>query len=1024
MARSSGRRADLFIQVGGDVTPLRTSMKAGQSVLNEFGLAAIDVQKEVDRAFAEMGRNAPAEAKRLEQSYAKTFAEIRRNAKQVLNAPDGQAGVQILNAAGARQAAEAAEAEAAALRNVADAAIRADRAAKGTNAGVRVLAVSSATAAKEAGQHAAALRAQAAALDVVEAELIGAGGAQQRYAAQQAKLANDNGRVRAGFTQLSFQIGDVSQQMALGVDNSRIFAQQSGQVIQALQVMGGEGNKFLRFLGGPWGIAIATATVVLAPFIGKLFDTGNEVDKLVDKMRKQAEQARLNEVANRIWEQSLDGLIEKTKKLREEQDRQLETDRERQRAQLKSLQDDHANANAKIAAAERRLQAARAELREAERRDQELKRAGAPGLAGEDAVRLFELRDRVARLAQEYNDATVAAGRFLDLIGGQEVLIARDEARALSDPLEAIRVKYQELKRAAEEAARGNETLRASLKQTLADLDVKEKAELDAAAEALRKSNNNALALFKSNIIATEGTGKNPLSSATGFGQFLNGTWLREFDKVFPQFKKLTDEAKLALRDNKQVAEAIIDSYARANEKFLKGFGATITAANLYLAHFLGPAGAKKVLQADPNTPVAQVVSPAALKANPFIAKTGTAGGLRAEIARRIGDSSSAQSQGLVAVQAELERQAKKRLEQDDNAAIQMQRLDEQLIAAQTELVQNVEAEARFAQARVDEEQRLFELQIQKAVNDGRIRDEQGKELIERSKTVAEQRKVNIEMRRFVRSLEERQLAVDQEYQFRIEELQYLKEVARTTDERLKIELQIIDLSYEQRDFDLRIARAKAVSAQQWEEVARIDAQMTQLARQRSRDQDRARRNNQSPMERYRDSLPQTLADVQERLEEIQVLGLRGLENDLVSAAQKALKLKGALGEVVGELIRLGFQILASQLFNGGTNGGILGNIFGGGRHLGGPVSRSKFYLVGEDGPELFAPGASGMIVPNSVLSSATPRGLYPQAANDSGVGGRPLIQNWNIRTSDADSFQRNRRQMARDERRRLSLSR
>jgi phage-related protein len=38
---------------------------------------------------------------------------------------------------------------------------------------------------------------------------------------------------------------------------------------------------------------------------------------------------------------------------------------------------------------------------------------------------------------------------------------------------------------------------------------------------------------------------------------------------------------------------------------------------------------------------------------------------------------------------------------------------------------------------------------------------------------------------------------------------------------------------------------------------------------------------------------------------------------------------------------------------------------FGGPRAMGGPVSSSKFYLVGENGPELFAPRTSGAIVPN-----------------------------------------------------------
>ena len=38
---------------------------------------------------------------------------------------------------------------------------------------------------------------------------------------------------------------------------------------------------------------------------------------------------------------------------------------------------------------------------------------------------------------------------------------------------------------------------------------------------------------------------------------------------------------------------------------------------------------------------------------------------------------------------------------------------------------------------------------------------------------------------------------------------------------------------------------------------------------------------------------------------------------------------------------------------------------FGGPRAAGGPVSPGKAYLVGERGPEIFAPGQSGSIIPN-----------------------------------------------------------
>jgi phage-related protein len=48
--------------------------------------------------------------------------------------------------------------------------------------------------------------------------------------------------------------------------------------------------------------------------------------------------------------------------------------------------------------------------------------------------------------------------------------------------------------------------------------------------------------------------------------------------------------------------------------------------------------------------------------------------------------------------------------------------------------------------------------------------------------------------------------------------------------------------------------------------------------------------------------------------------------------------------------------------------GGLIDNVFGGGRASGGPVTAGTTYLVGEKGPELFTPNTSGAIVPNGAM--------------------------------------------------------
>jgi hypothetical protein len=46
------------------------------------------------------------------------------------------------------------------------------------------------------------------------------------------------------------------------------------------------------------------------------------------------------------------------------------------------------------------------------------------------------------------------------------------------------------------------------------------------------------------------------------------------------------------------------EAYANQNQAILSKAGVPVTPGTTYLAHFAGPGGAVKVLQADPNAPV------------------------------------------------------------------------------------------------------------------------------------------------------------------------------------------------------------------------------------------------------------------------------------------------------------------------------------------------------------------------------------------------------------------------------------
>lgn len=65
--------------------------------------------------------------------------------------------------------------------------------------------------------------------------------------------------------------------------------------------------------------------------------------------------------------------------------------------------------------------------------------------------------------------------------------------------------------------------------------------------------------------------------------------------------------------------------------------------------------------------------------------------------------------------------------------------------------------------------------------------------------------------------------------------------------------------------------------------------------------------------------------------------------------------------------------IMDSIFSLGNPIGSIIGSFLGGFRAQGGPVAAQRPYIVGEKGPELFVPNASGGIIPNSGLRGASP---------------------------------------------------
>lgn len=212
------------------------------------------------------------------------------------------------------------------------------------------------------------------------------------------------------------------------------------------------------------------------------------------------------------------------------------------------------------------------------------------------------------------------------------------------------------------------------------------------------------------------------------------------------------------------------------------------------------------------------------------------------------------------------------------------------------------------------------------------------------------------------------------------------RDEARTRQERLRIDLELLDIADRLRIAELdRILATEDVTS---ELFRRALDERQYIEDSAGRRRGAVYQQNASPLDRYRKDIADVGVDINEGLEQIQVDGLKTLNDGLVDAITNATSLGDVFSrvadQIIADLIRIAIQqaIIGPLLGGGGGFGGLvsgIGNFFGGFFANGGNPPVGKVSVVGERGPELFVPKTAGTIIPNNRLNAAGGGGTIVQ---------------------------------------------
>lgn len=1003
-----------------------------------------DGKAQVERDFADLGESGDASAKRIGMAYERAadqadaaLAKLAKAQQRLAAvAPSGSGPSNLINPITGGSYAQADGAAQASARSMAQQMEQGEAAARRLLAAIDPL-------------YAAQLRYDTA---LAEANMLQRQGSltSAQLAQVQAGLKNElnqqiglyggvakgAGNSRIAQMELMHVVRGSVDQYAAGAPVAQIFAMHVGMLAQTAQLAGGSMGALGAFLSTGWGVAVTIGVAVLGPMIVKLIGAGDEVDNLVGKLKKEAAQAALNDQAHRVFANTLEGVQDALKKNAEALKGLDEQERSAATRALTAALAAKTRAQNILNETEANLALARS-LYEVQKA-----RASGPGQRGELAA--LGLPQAFGNL--DFQQTQLAAARAA-LIGADEQ-IANATARVFAEAagkegVERIKAHYKTLideatKRATQEAAAARAAGDQAKAQALVTIEIqkqvvalnrKRDAEVKAWQDAHKEGPANAggTAIFDAQIGAffdtaakyrglSEHGDKSALEALFREGHMAldpeKVKWCAAFVNAVLATNGVTGTGSLAAKSFLNFGKDDMHSPQKGDIVVLR------TAVGDHVGFYESGDKQGNVRVLAGNT--SDKVGSATYSKNQVLA-----------IRRPPTPSESASADDKAAAAAD--KAAEEALRAQGAFDDQRARLNEQLLRELGKVALGYEAQAtvQLAVAQAEHDAEATKIANNLAQNKygeatDKLAQSRAAELVTANDALLLQKKAAIALADYLKFLDTTQITADRKYEYQIEDLKFADEGARTAKEHRALQLQMLDIQYQQRKYDLETLKAKQQLAGEFAKAAETQAAIDRLPTDKAHDTARVNRSTMSPWDEYLKSLPQSAAELNEALEKIGVSGLQKLNDGLADALLKSKSLSDLwhnLGgvfhdlanQILADLLRLAEQEAMMALFGGksqqpggasasgggiagilGTIGSALGSIFGGGGGAGSGVSGKAFATgteyapggaawVGEHGPEMVRlPRGS------KVFTAAESRRM---AANDAG----PTIGNITI---------------------------